>query len=579
MASRRKVDRDPSGHHANASMPSQEDEADILAEVGGERDEGGELLVDEETVLAVGAVDAASVRENRRMEAAVNKKRGGAKHVTFNTDDLLTKYEELIKTWGGASTLDVSARRLTGPEVTHSITSRPRSGAELYAALKEAHGQYEEAKYEVKFWDVNQKQYRGTGRITMPDTRPAAAQGQPMTYPPNGAPPPGYPGYQPGYAPSQPAFGYPSPPAQAAPPQYPATPPAVQIMPPSFDPNSMMTMMNEMFSMFQRMQPPPQPPPPQVQFPHFQVPPAMPPMPPPQASMAEQMAWMKQMFDTFQQLQQGVQAPARAAPPQPVAPAPAPAPAPSPASSMAEMMGMMTMMLEFVQKMQPPAPRQLGPGSPFRGGQRPYYPQGEDPRAEAARGPYTPQQAPQRPPTMMEQFRESMGTLRAASGMIQEMESLLPGREQQEAVVQDDDDDSPIRVIETGPVKMVINKSDGSTRLWETGLANADKVFKWVGEQHEVIQRAHAARHPQQQPQQQQRQQLPSGYVEVRPGDQPPPGYSFSPPIDTSGQEVAQSPLPPPPDHVPPPIQTTPQVPQQRPAWGPPTIDDQGEEQ
>lgn len=577
MASRRRKanDQDDNGRSQSTSTPAQEDEADILEEVGGERDDGGELLVDEEAIRAVGAVDAESVRENRRMSAVVNKKRGGAKNVVFNTDDLLTKYEGLIKEWP-PNTLDITVRRLTGTAVVHTIVSRPRSGVELYKAIKDLHGQYEEAQYEVKFLDTNQKVYRGTGRITMPDTRPASPQGQPpMTYPPNGAPPPGYPPGYGGYPPPAPVYPPQAQAPQPSPPQYPVPPPAVQIIPSQFDPNSMMTMMNEMFSMFQRMQPPPQPPPQaQPQFPQFQAPPAMPPMPPPQASMAEQMAWMKQMFDTFQQLQQGAQAPARVAP-QPVAPPPPQAP--SPTSSMAEMMGMMTMMLEFVQKMQPPAPR-LGPSSssPFRGDPRSSYdPRGDrnDPRAPV----YAPPQAPPRQPTMVEQFRESMGNMRAAASMFEEMESILPGRGgQQDAVVDAEDDDSPVRVIETGPVKMVINKSDGSTRIWETGLANADKVFKWIGEQHEVIQKAHAAK--QQPQQQQQRQQLPEGYIEVRPGDQPPPGFSFSPPIETSGHETEEaSPLPPPPARVPPPIQTTSEPP--RPAWGPPTISDQGEDQ
>jgi hypothetical protein len=531
---RPKPELDPNRHHS-ASVPAQEDEADILDEAGGVRDEGGELLVDEATVLSLGAVDAESVRTNRRMEEVVKRKRGGEKNITFNTDDLLTKYEELIQRWP-PNTLDITVKRLTGPEVTHTITSRPRSGVELYNAIKDAHGQYEESKYEVKFWDTNQKRYRGTGRITMPDTRPPGQQGQqPMHYQP--PPPPGYPPQQTsGYIQAPPGY----PPQQA--------PFVAPTAPPSSDP---MAMMGGFFELFQKMQAQAQPvPPPQ---PQFQAPPVMPPMPSSQASPAEQMAWIQQAFGIFQKMQQG------AAPVQVAAPAPAPTPPPSPAGSMAEMMGMMTMMLEFVQKMQPPPPR-----PEFRGGPRPpYYPDRVGPPSSFSPDGQRPQQQqPQRQLSVKEQFQESIGIVRTAVGVIEEMDSLLPGRGgQQEAasMLDMDDDDNPIKIVDTGRGKLAVNKSDGALRWVETGMMALPDLLKWLGEQHQVIQEANKER-------QRPRRQLAPGYVEVGPGYQPPPGYDAVP--------VEEEDLPPPPEHMPPPVQ---EVPARR-AWGAPVIPEQQEE-
>lgn len=524
MAARRIVT--PREHLPNSSTPSQEDEADILEEVGGERDDGGELIVDEDVIQAVGAVDAASVRENRRMENVVKKKRGGMKGVVFNTDDLLTKYEGIIKEWP-PNTLDISVKRLTGTAVTHTILSRPRSGVELYEAIKGVHGQYEEAQYEVKFLDSNQKQYRGTGRITMPDTRPVGQQGQPVQqpyYPPNGAPPPGYP-----------------PQAQPwQPPQHPTTaqPPIVQATDP-------IAMMRQMFDMFQTMSQRPQP---QTSAPAALT---------PQVNPTDPMAMMKQMFEMFQQTQGG------AVPP----PAPQPvviAPPPSPPQPVIDPMAMMTQMFELFTKMQASmAPRQaLGP--------RPsYYPQGD--RGEAppyARPAYQGREGPPAPPqrqlTAAEQFRESMGVVRSAVSVVEEMRSMLPGQEQQESFSPPDDDDSPVVVTETGvgKVKLIHSKSDGSLRWAETGATLLPDLLKWIGEQREAIQKETAERRQRQQP---QRQQLPPGYVEVGPDYTPPPGFVAVP--------VDQQDLPPPPENVPPPIQSSPRA-----AWGAPTIPSEDQE-
>jgi hypothetical protein len=532
--------RERQAHEQDPSTPAQQDEADILEELGAERDENGEIVVSEEKILEVGAVDAESVRENRRLEAIVNKKRANQKHVTFNTGEVLTTYDTILGSWP-ANTIDVHVRRLTGAPVQDVITSRPRSGTELFAALKAFHGQCEEAQYEVKFKDCSNHQFRGSGRITMPDTRVVPQQqGQPMTQP---FFPPGYP---PQYAPLQQA------PAPAQPSQ-PAQPPQVFVQPPAFDPGPVMSMMSQMLQMFRQMQPP-QPPPQQPPQPQPQF--VMPPPPPQSADPAAQMAWMQQAVQLFQQMQPQ---------PQPQPPPPVVQVTPPPA---VDPMAMMTQMFKLFQQMQeslrPPPER--GPGPEYRGpmyrGPRPYPPQGGDPGVGYS-GPHSspPQPAQQRPQTAAEQFRKAISVVRTAVNVVEEMNAMLPNQGQQQeapASAAEADDDSPVQVVDMGPAKVVINKHDGSARYWESFWANSDKIFKWAGEQHEKIQRGSTERQRRQQPP----QQLPPGYVEVGPGYQPPPGY-VAVPVDPQTEQG----LPPPPERVPPPIE-----PSSRQAWGDPTI-------
>lgn len=83
--------------------------------------------------------------------------------------DLLDKYAMILGQWP-ANTIDISARRLTGGLCQHIITSHPPSSMALYSELMKIHGQREESIYEIKFLDSNQRVYRGSGRITLPDT-------------------------------------------------------------------------------------------------------------------------------------------------------------------------------------------------------------------------------------------------------------------------------------------------------------------------------------------------------------------------------------------------------------------------
>lgn len=561
MSNRRKASS--GGRDAGVSSPAQQDEADIVAEVGAEHDDSGELLADEAQVRTIGAIDAESVRENRRLGEIVDKKRGGVKGVPFNAGDLLTKYEWLIKYWP-PNTLDISVKRLTGTAVQHLITSRPRSAAELYEAIKALHGQSSEAEYEIKFFDTNGKEFRGVGRVTMPDTRGAAPQQGQQPMQPFYAPPSlGYP--------PQPTPGYAPPPPHNFPTQ--AQPQGQVGAPAGLDMATMMASMKQMWDLFQSMQQQAQPPaaPPQAFAPPtMQQPAFMPPPPPPGADMAQMTEWMRQAFDMFRAVQPSPQPAYGYPPPPPQQQQPQTPPTPQ-GPNVAPPPGYMWGWIQGHGFALVPAP-----GAPSRGGgpfrPRPdYMPAQGNQEGDPPIRHQGPPPAQQRAPTMVEQFRESIGVVRTVSEMMNEMEGILPGRNDQQdsPAAMEVDDDSPIKIIDTGAGKIVVNKADGGMRIWESGFANLPDILKWGGEQIQKINKTNMERQQQQQQQQQQRQ-LPPGFVEVHPGYKPPPGYDVVP-IDVPPEQQQQT-LPPPPAHVPPPIQSPATS---RQAWGSPEIPDQ----
>jgi hypothetical protein len=146
----------------------------------------------------------------------------------------------------------------------------------------------------------------------------------------------------------------------------------------------------------------------------------------------------------------------------------------------------------------------------------------------------------------------------------------------------DPEEDSPVRILDTGLGKVIINKSDGSGRLWETGAANLDRFLNFIGEQTDKIRKAQAERETRQAAAAQPRPQLPAGYIEVgadgRPLQQPPPGYVVGPPMavaPAASQPPAapaapvQQALPEPPAQMPPPISEAAGEPKRR-TWGMP---------
>jgi hypothetical protein len=592
----------PAATSASASTPAQQDEADIVAEIGAtpSEDESGDLEIPEEKLHEVGAVDAESVLENRRVAEMVGKKRSGQQGVQFNVDNVIEKYEGIIKFWP-PNTMDILVKRTTGTPVQRVIQSRPRSGADLYAAIMAIHGRYEEAEYDVRFFDSNDKQRRGTGRITLPDTRDTPPMPQPQLQ--------GQPPMSPYYPPQ---------PGSIAPPAAPSTDPVA--------------MMRAMFEMVQQMQRPPAavgvPAPVLQQQPAVQAPPSTDPV-----------AMMQQMFRMFQEMQA----------PGPVVPQPVPAPTPAsfPGQS-TDPMAMMQQMFRMFQEMtpqtaqapqvqpqvvvaappstdplavmqqafamfqkmqQPAAPPQAqaatppvqtppgmfhvpgfgfvpaerlfqalggtsagsggpGPGPGFRppygerpqyGGSRPYYPgtQGHGDSSQQT-------QQQQRPQTVAEQFREATSVVEMAVSMA---ERFRGGPAQAPPERDDRDDDNPVRVVDVGGWPVIVDRKDGSARKWETGVANFGNVLKWLAEQREAIQKSNTEREAKQ-----RRQQLPPGYVKVTTGYQPPAGYVAVPVDQLPPQEED---LPQPPEHMPPPMTQQEEAPRNR-TWGAPSIPGDG---
>ena len=482
MAASRRSKPRRSGAQEGASSPAQEDEADIIAEVGAERDEEiDELVATEEKIRAIGAVDAESVRENRRLGAVVGKKRANMKNVPFNASDVLVKFDWIVKYWPPNS-LHIKMKRLTGSEVQHTIRTFPRSGMELYAALMDYHGVSDEAKYEVVITDSTTHEFRGKGQITLPDTQPKQSQGgYPMNAPQYQHPPPGQQQAQPvqGQAPPQGAPPQWAPPQGAspqAPPQQPAQsppqPPAQVFIPPPPPGPDPMAMMQQMWEMFQQMQPPQQ-----QQLPPQQAPPPqMPPPPPAHADPATMMQWMQQMAQMIQQMQ----------PQQPPAQPGSAQPAQPQANPMSAMMGMMG-----AQPPMEPPPGTIwlppfgfvplermaqvfgggsGPGAP-RGPYRPPYSNGPPP-------PYAPPAPPAPPKTAAEQFKEAISVVRTAVESVQQINALVPQQQVPAAATTPaEDDDSPVQIIDTGPAKLVVDRKDGTLRTWETGWANMKGIM------------------------------------------------------------------------------------------------------
>ncbi len=545
---------------APVNTPTQEDEADILSEIGAvPADDGSEMLVASEAkILEAGAVDTESIRENRRVDAVVDKQRGNVKGVQINVEDVIEKYDIVLRTWP-ANTLTISVKRRTGSPAQWMVDSRPKTGSDLYVALRSLHGPNEEATYDIRFLDSS-SQIRGIGRITMPDARPAApppTQGQPLMI--HQQPPP--PAQDP-MAMMQGMFQL-FQQMQASvhqPPQSPQAPPqqpAIQATPPTSDPTAVM---RQMFQLYQQMQGTAQPP--QTMLPL-----------PAASSTTDPMAMMQSMFQLFQQMQGSVQPPQ---PPQQPSAQPAQPPAQDPMAMMQGMFRLFQQMqasqLEAIVQAQAQVARPA-PGpfrGPYRGPQSPPYDQQGAPQQYG--GPQ--QQPPQAPRSAAQEFRDAVTLVRSAVDAATTIQSIIPGSQQSQPSVaeREEEGDNPVRVMDVGDYKLVVDKQTGAARKWETGVANLGTIMKWVGEQREAIQKASGERKP-------APQQLPPGYVEVGPGYVPPPGY-VAIPVDPSQVPQMQAPqaptqaLPQPPAQMPPPI--TAGDPAQRRTWGAPKIPGEG---
>ena len=536
---------------------SDDDESSILEEVGGEPEDpenpNSAVMVNEDKIRELGAVNAESVRSNRRNETVVARKRAGEKNVPFNEPDVLLRFDQAVKVWGH-NTFTILVARLGIPGAD-AITTQPKNSIELLAELKKMHGRQPETTYELFFQDVVKKEKRGTGRITLPgvDESPSPTQVQP----PVGQQAPQQPVVQVMPSPPVPQQQQPDafetmkkayemirmlqqPQQQQAPVQQQMPP-----MPQSQDP-SVNTMM-QMMEMMRMMQPPPQPAPQMQQPVVIQPPPAAPPpvqQGPDVTSMM--MAMMQKMFETMLTKQV-----------QPPMPAPVPVEDYGPRGPY-----------------RGPRPQGYGPrpqqtyerpydGRPYDGRQtydRPY--EGRPPYDGRPYDGYGPSPSPPaRPKSAVEEFRDATSVIRTAINIADEFGRSEQPQQQPQQQASDPDDDNPLKVIDVGGNRVLVNKEDGSFRAWETGFANMDKILKFAGDQFEKLQKNAVAN----QQAKQQQQQLPPGYVEVTPGYQPPPGY-VAVPVD----QIPQSALPPPPANLPPPINEPSE--EQRPPWGMPPI-------
>ena len=487
-------------------------------------------------------------------------------------------FEETIKIYPAAAQT-IAVERKTGTPANWMLTDRPQTANELYAAIKRLHGRREETAYEITFRDS--AGHGSGGLVSMPSTMdeppaalPAAAAGPyshpqyPMQPPPYALPtaaPPVMPSPQPG-APFDAnvlltmqkqlfeMMQSMQSPRSAAPPPAPAPAAPLTAPPAAPDVNSLLAMQKQMFDMMQAMQAAAAghaaPPLPQAPL----SPPAAPsPVQPDQATTL--LTMQKQMFEMMQAMQ--ATAAGRAPPP----PTPTPvmvAPAAQATDPTAAILAMQKQMVEMMLTMMQTIQRGTAPSAagPFL---RPRYgdPPGTDPRD--ARVPYQP---PARPQTPSQQLREAASVFRDTIEVAREFGF---GGQAAESPPEPEDDDSPVRVIDMGPAKGVINRGDGSLRGVETFMANLPDILKWVGEQRSEIVKARREN------QQQQQQRLPPGFVVAGPDYQPPEGY-VAVPVDQIPPQ-AQTTLPEPPTEMPPPIaQQSPAAAPPRRAWGMPEV-------
>lgn len=513
MATRKTSEGEREEFQPRVNIPAQEEEADIIEEVGAEEDEeSGELVADEDRVRKIGAADPATVREDRRLRSIANKKRQGKKNVGFGTIDPLVVYETILKTWEPDS-IDITFKRLSGSQqTTQVIRSRPRSRTELFDVFMGLHGQSEAAEYEVRFHDSSGHQWRGQGRITMPDTRPKGQQGGNGYYPSqNGAPPP-QTGQQ----------------------------------PPSQGPDPM-AMFRQMFELVQSVQPQQ----PQQQLHYGPLGQQAMPAPPTNPDPASMMKWFQEMFAIVRQAQP---TPATA----PVAHSPQQNPAMQGPPRARPGYEWIWEDGQFFQRQVSNAAHPERREPMYRGqrepiGQRPYYPnQGEQ------RDRYDPRQQHQAP---SDPLRESMSAVRRAMALREELDSVFGGGRRSDGydldVAPEQDPDSPVIIERTADMELVRNREDRSIRGWDTFLVNLPSMIKQGGEYLDKISKTAVA----------ERQRRERAHIQ----QQLPPGYAY---VEVPAEEMrqAQAPqpredLPPPPAHVPPPIQEEEPEPEPQRGW------------
>lgn len=533
------------------TVPSQEDEADILEEVEAEQDEEtGQMMASEEKVRELGALDPESVRRNRHVASVADKKRKGEK-VSFGIEDPIAHYDAILRVWSNDK-VEIRVQNLVTRE-QHIIKAQPRSGGDLYKLLEGIHGQRDLAEYKVEFVGALRKEYIGNARIVMPDARVPGQQGVWHTPQPQQAP------QGPAPAPQVPTFAMPS---QGGDPMQMVqqvldiadrlrmqTAPSVQAapaQPPPMAPGDPMQMVQQVLDIADRLR---------MQAAPAQQPQAPLPPPPPASDPTALLDWALRVVQKLQP--QAVQHQAVQPQPQIAAPTGMPPFAPPPGTTWVYVpnAGWIAQALGgAVGVGGEPPPRR----SPFA---RPEYYPHSDPRDPR----HTPPQ-PQRQQSPAQAFRDALSTARELHNVSQQFSAVFGGGEAPDTSEVAEDDDSPIKIIDTGHGKIAVNKSDGALRWAETGLMVIPGVLKWMGEQHDKIQAAR--REQQEQRQRPPAQRLPPGYVRVDEHFKPPPGFVPVP--------VAEDELPEPPVDMPPPVASEEGRQAAPPGWGAPTIPQNG---
>jgi len=516
--------------------PFADDEEDVVQRARATEDEEGNLVTSTENVRRVGAIDSESALENSRRRAAVKRKKSGEKYVSFNSDDIMTSYDGLVKAYG-ASALTIRMKRLTGDQVSYVIKNRPRNADDMYETLLRYHGQSAEAEYKIQFVTPD-GQFKGTGRIVLPDTRPAHLRDQPMGYPPQ-----------------QPPYG--------APPQYGAQPAPQPAPPPAKDQFAELNAWRDYFLGLgfqppgQQQAPAPQPPPPGTDMAKMRE----------MAQWFESMGWRPpgqqqppQPAPVPQQQQFVPQQPAVAAVPQP------PAVTPPPGHEL-------VFRTDTGWTIQPIQRRDLGGG--YERPQPPYRPQ---PRQQYQ----PPPQDSQQPRSQMDAWRDGLTQMRQMRSFASEVQSVFGGggstHEPDDAPeTTSQEDESGLRTKKIGDMD-VIHDDEGKIQWGATLAVSAPKALKWLGELVDKVEEknrreAEQARAPTQPPQQPYAGQQ----VHVQPGQQPPEGYRFvyedqqppppQPQVVVTPAPAPQQGLPPPPQAVPPTIQETEAPPPGQRAW------------
>jgi hypothetical protein len=156
----------------------------------------------------IGAITPAAAAKNRRVAKVTAKKQNGEKNVEWGEDNAIDLFDMVVQTYPSSGLYAyISQIHPENIEYTPVRLNAFQHSAALYDhILKYIHKAHGQATYEVKYKDAISKQYRATGRVTLPDTTNDLSLRDQSFAPPGYPQPPSPYGYPPGYP--QPSFAY-----------------------------------------------------------------------------------------------------------------------------------------------------------------------------------------------------------------------------------------------------------------------------------------------------------------------------------------------------------------------------------